>query len=201
MNFFTRRKARGLLEQYRNLNMPVKLHVGCGRNYKDGWINLDQSPKTASDLKMDVRKGLPFPNDSVDYILNEHFIEHLSYEDGLAFLKEAYRVLKPGGVVRTAFPDLDVLIDSYTRDCWRQMEWVRLIKAQWYPSGCFMLNECIREKGSHRYMYSVKELARRLGEAGFAEGGIRECAVHESRFAELKNAERRADSGVVEAQK
>ena len=53
-----------------------KLHVGCGEIYLEDWINIDiESPK--ADLIHDLRKPLPFEDDSIDFIYNEHFIEHL----------------------------------------------------------------------------------------------------------------------------
>ena len=201
MSFFRKRKVEKLLSKLNNQNKSIKLHVGCGGNYKEGWINIDNHLRTKKDLKLDLRGVIPFPDGSIDFIYNEHFIEHLSYDDGFDFLKASYRILKPGGVIRTAFPDLDTLIDSHIKDYWREMEWVRLINAQWYPSGCFMLNKCIREGGLHLYMYNVSELTRRLIEAGFGEDNICECKVNQSSYPELKGIEKRADSSVVEAVK
>jgi len=196
---FKKRKAKELLNKFHNENKLVKLHIACGRNYKKGWINIDNNSYAKKDFHLDLRNGIPFPDNSIDFIYNEHFIEHLSYEDGFNFLKEAYRVLKPNSVIRTSFPDLDTLIDSYIKDYWREMEWVKLINAHWYPSGCFMLNQCIREKGLHLYMYNVNELKRRLKEAGFRKNNIYKCKVNQSNYSELKDIERRADSSVVEA--
>lgn len=201
MLFLTKIKALNILSRFNRQNKPLKLHIGCGRNYKQSWINIDNSSKAKKDLHLDLRKGIPFPDNSIDFIFNEHFIEHLSYEDGFAFLKEAFRIIRPKGVIRTAFPDLDTLIDGYIKDSWREMEWVKLINAQWYPSGCFMLNQCIREKGAHQYMYNVSELKRRLKEAGFRDNNIYECKVHQSNYSELKDVEKRADSSVIEAVK
>lgn len=201
MRFLTSWKIKKIINKTKASNTLVKLHIGSGRNYKEGWINIDINPKTRKDLCIDVNRSLPFQNDSVDFIFYEHFIEHLSYGDGFDFLKESYRILKHGGVIRTAFPDIDKLIDSYINDYWRQMEWVKLINAQWYPSGCFMLNECIKEKGLHKYMYSIKELTRRLIEAGFKENRIHQCQAGHSDYKELQDAEKRADSGIVEAVK
>jgi predicted SAM-dependent methyltransferase len=199
MLYFTKRKALSILRKFNRENKPLKLHIGCGGHYKEGWVNIDNNPRAKKDLRLNVLKGIPFPDNSVDYIFNEHFIEHLSYKAGLNFLKEAFRVLKPKGVIRTAFPDIDTLIDAHIKDTWREMEWVKLIKAQWYPSGCFMLNQCIRENGAHLYMYNVSELTRRLEEAGFRGDGISQCKVRQSRFAEMNNAEKRVDSSTVEA--
>jgi predicted SAM-dependent methyltransferase len=192
--------AENNLKKFSGKNRVLRLHIGCGRNYKEGWINVDSS-KAKKNLCVDLRKGIPFPGNSIDFIYNEHFIEHLSYEEGFCFLREAYRVLKPKAVLRTAFPDLDTLIEAYQKNTWRKMEWVKLIKADWYPSGCFMLNQCIREDGLHKYMYSVDELKRRLHEAGFDSADVYECQVNQSNYDDLKCIERRADSSVVEAVK
>ncbi len=182
-------------------DQPLKLHIGCGRNYKESWINIDFDPATRKDILHDLSKGIPFPDNSVDFIYNEHFIEHLSYKDGFAFMNEAYRVLKPGGVLRIACPDLDFMIEGYTKDNWRSQEWVGLINAHWYPSKGYAFNQNLREDGEHRYMYNYDDLAARLNEAGFFSHHIHAKKMGHSTYPELQNIERRADSLVVEARK
>ena len=62
----------------------------------------------------DLRKGLPFADNSVDFIYFGQAIEHLNplYEVP-QFVAECRRVLRPGGIVRISTPDLDVLLASY----------------------------------------------------------------------------------------
>ena len=62
----------------------------------------------------DVRKGWPFADGSVDFIYCGQFIEHLNplYEVP-PFLKECYRVLRPGGLIRVSTPDLDLILAAY----------------------------------------------------------------------------------------
>jgi len=60
-----------------------------------------------------VEYGLPFPDESVDYLYSSHLLEHLSKEDANKLLKEAYRVLKKGGVIRICVPDLEYAISLY----------------------------------------------------------------------------------------
>ena len=57
----------------------IKLNLGCGPNLKKGFINIDLSKK--ANLRLDLRKPLPFKGNTVDYIYSEHFFEHLSYTD------------------------------------------------------------------------------------------------------------------------
>jgi predicted SAM-dependent methyltransferase len=61
---------------------------------------------------------LPIPNiddNTYDGTFSEHFIEHLTKEHGIAFLKEMYRVLKPGGVIRVIWPSMD-FVDYLSSD-------------------------------------------------------------------------------------
>jgi len=99
----------------------VKLNIGCFINmFYYGWINIDILD--LSDFakrncyifrQLDVREGLPYDDNSVDYIFSSHMIEHLTDEEGMKFLKECYRVLKPGGVLRLATPHARQLMADY----------------------------------------------------------------------------------------
>jgi predicted SAM-dependent methyltransferase len=82
----------------------MKLNIGCGP-YKDaGVINIDKNPVWEPDLVLDVRKGLPYEDNSVDGIKAWHFIEHLDKDEIVGFLAECYRVLKQKGKLDLLFP-------------------------------------------------------------------------------------------------
>ena len=73
--------------------------------------------KNGSDvLNYDVTKGLPFEDNSIDYIYSSHFIEHLSFGDAIEFFKECKRVLKRGGILRIICPDLEKWINNYIQN-------------------------------------------------------------------------------------
>lgn len=75
------------------------LHLGCGDNHLDGWFNLDMP-------NFDITHPLPFANESTEAIFLEHVIEHILPSEAYGFFLEARRILKPGGILRLAFPDL-----------------------------------------------------------------------------------------------
>lgn len=95
-----RRKARALTGA-----RPALLHLGCGELPRKGWTNVDLYGVPV-DLRWNLNRSLPYASDSVDAIFHEHVLEHLPMDKGLRLTRECYRVLKPGGVLRIAVPDV-----------------------------------------------------------------------------------------------
>jgi len=95
----------------------VKLvNVGCGAVYHPAWINLDAAPSAPEVKRSDARDGLPFPDASVDAVYHAHLLEHLNAASARAFLRECHRVLRPGGILRVAVPDLEGIAQAYLRE-------------------------------------------------------------------------------------
>lgn len=103
----------------------LKLNVGSFITmHHNGWINIDQhdlmdyaNHQGYKYMKTDVRNGLPFKTGAVDLISTNHFLEHLTYDEGLRFLRECRRVLKPDtGAMRVVVPDASLLNAMYL-DC------------------------------------------------------------------------------------
>lgn len=140
----------------------IKIHLGCGPHVFPGWQNLDIEPKHPDVIRHDLTKPLPFDENSVTYIYSEHFIEHIGKRQGAEFLKECYRILSSGGVLRISTPDLAVLAKDYVDgkiDRWG--------KVFWNPaSACDLLNEGMRSWG-HQYVYDLPEITLNLKKAGF----------------------------------
>jgi predicted SAM-dependent methyltransferase len=61
----------------------------------------------------DLRRGIPFPDRTFDAVYHSHFLEHIPREAAAGFLAECHRVLKPGGTLRIAVPDLHRILTSY----------------------------------------------------------------------------------------
>ena len=89
----------------------VKLNLGSGKDYREGFINIDNSPYIKKDLALDLDAyPFPFDDNSVDYVLAMAVIEHL--EDMKGFMEEIHRILKPGGKLRFRVPLAFTHIDS-----------------------------------------------------------------------------------------
>src|SRR5439155_19849097 len=70
-------------------------------------------PWDSNVLIHDVRKPLPFANDSASAIYASHILEHLYLEKGRALLGECLRVLAGGGVLRIVVPDVHSIVREY----------------------------------------------------------------------------------------
>jgi len=90
-----------------------RLNWGCGEHPEPGWLNSDVKNVPGIDIVADVRAGLPLESDSIDYITSIHALPELPYPDLVPALRELRRVLKPGGVLRLALPDLERGIEAY----------------------------------------------------------------------------------------
>jgi predicted SAM-dependent methyltransferase len=61
----------------------------------------------------DLRKGIPFDDDTFDVVYHSHLLEHIDRGMAPFFLRECYRVLKNNGIIRIVVPDLQVIVNRY----------------------------------------------------------------------------------------
>ncbi|MDR2819186.1 MAG: glycosyltransferase [Desulfovibrio sp.] len=89
------------------------LNLGCGNTYHPDWLNIDFHAHGGAVSAYDLRLGVPFADATFDVVYHSHVLEHFSREDGKAFLQECFRVLRPGGLLRVAVPDLENIARAY----------------------------------------------------------------------------------------
>ena len=162
---------RSLREARRYLDRgDLKLHFGSGPNHKPGWVNIDLDRR--ADLQLDLREDLPFRDGSVGIIYSEHFFEHLEYPREVNhLLREARRVLKPGGVFSVGVPDTEFALRAYV---FSREEFFRINKERgWHPPWCrtrmHQINYHFRQAGEHKWQYDLETLAQVLTDAGFVD--------------------------------
>jgi len=112
----------------------LKLNIGCGGNPLSGYTNIDQGTLEEIRLRYPEKKfsddvviepwdvfKLPLPHGSVDEILADSFIEHLSFTDEPRFLMEAKRVLKFGAILNISVPDFEEVCRIWlaAKDDWK----------------------------------------------------------------------------------
>jgi SAM-dependent methyltransferase len=85
----------------------VKLNLGSGHSKGDGYINIDIDKTVNPDLVLDVSKGLPYDDNSVDKVRAFDFLEHIPIGKTIFVVDEIWRVLKPGGIFEHLTPSTD----------------------------------------------------------------------------------------------
>jgi SAM-dependent methyltransferase len=89
------------------------LNLGCAARFHPDWENVDFSPAAPNVRAHDLRDGIPYPDGTFDVVYHSHVLEHFSKHAAPVFLRECYRVLSPGGVMRVAVPDLERIARLY----------------------------------------------------------------------------------------
>jgi len=92
------------------------INLGCGAHSIDGWMNVDSRKTGDNVIVHDLHQGVPFEDNSIDVVYHSHVLEHFARSDATFFLRECYRVLKPGGVIRIVVPDLEELCREYLKN-------------------------------------------------------------------------------------
>lgn len=153
---------------------PNRLHVGCGMNVLDGWLNCDLVPVSDDIVALDATRPLPFADGTFDHVFSEHMIEHVAYRHGVALLRECMRVLRPGGRLRVATPDMAFVVGLYGQERSElQDAYVRWSKETFLgdvPAGddVFVINNFVRDWG-HTFVYDERVLRDAMERAGFRD--------------------------------
>jgi predicted SAM-dependent methyltransferase len=90
-------------------------NFGCGTTFHQAWDNFDFIPSGEEVRSVDLRRPLPFGDNVYDAVYSSHSLEHLPRNEVPAVLAEFLRILKPGGVIRLAVPDLELMARTYIK--------------------------------------------------------------------------------------
>ncbi len=131
----------------------------------------------------DLAHGIPFKDGVVDFIYSSHFLEHLFYKDAQHLLKESFRVLKVGGIIRISVPDLKYAVDLYHSGKKHEM-----------LKNYFFVEDDASNYARHKYMYDFGLLSESLSLAGFQN--IRRCKYQEGLTPDLEKLDNRPEESL-----
>ena len=144
----------------------MRLHLGCGQRYLDGYVNIDfpvsmhtVQLRTVADRHADLL-ALAYPERSVDEVRLHHVFEHFARHTACALLASWQSWLKDGGQLRIEVPDLLLTgiaalnpLGSSQRRCVAERHLFGSHEADW---------------ASHKEAYSPGRLRRLVQAFGFA---------------------------------
>ena len=119
---------------------PLKVMLGAGPSQYDGWLQTD---KDIFDVTLPEDWSTLFTPNSIDSLLSEHMLEHLSEDEARTTLAECYRYLKPQGLFRLAVPDGNRRDPAYVK-------------------------EVAPPNDGHKMLYTIDSLTAMLQSVGFA---------------------------------
>lgn len=125
---------------------PSLVNIGCGSTWHPAWTNLDVRPVSSHVRAWDVCKGLPFDSEQVDACYASHVLEHLPRPQARALLVESLRVLRPGGIIRLAVPDLEAIAREYLDVLARADKGEQAAMAQYEWIALELLDQLVRDR-------------------------------------------------------
>ncbi len=90
----------------------IKLNVGSGGTEIPGYIGIDHK-QGGEAYPLTYNNGELVADKSVSVLLASHVLEHFSHRDVATVVAEWVRVLKPGGWLKIAVPDLEWIAKNY----------------------------------------------------------------------------------------
>ncbi len=158
------------------------LDVGCGGEFNDGFRYLDvRPPEEVSQrhrdryLQADIARLTESQRAALgcyDLIRLQHVLEHLSFEDGAAALRNCSRLLDPGGYLLISVPDLRRYAERYLSGDLPQSEgafegWAgNRIPADAPASAYFSIFAHGIQNDTHRWCYDFAGLDYQLRRCG-----------------------------------
>lgn len=192
-------KSKKIVCEYLEKEKVRKLHIGCGSNILEGWLNTDIRDDHEDIAYMDAGLAFPLGAETLDFIFSEHLLEHLKLNQQVIMLNECRRVLKKDGVLRIATPSLDFLFSLYT-DSQKQehqeyLEWAELaipnlraaknINSAY--SKVYVINNFFKDWG-HQLIHNYQSLEELAYKNGFTR--VSQLEVGQSNYYELRNLEK-----------
>lgn len=135
----------------------IKLHLGCGKVYIPGFIHIDLEDYKHIDYNHNISNLEIYEDNTIDLIYCCHALEYFDRNDAEIALKEWYRVLKPGGVLRLAVPDFEAIVSLYLNGSLMDRGILGPLYGRMKVKDIYIYHKTVYD------FYSLKELLERIG--------------------------------------
>ncbi len=136
------------------------LNLGCGSTYVKGWTNIDFVSSSEDVIAHNLLEGIPHKDNGFDLVYHSHVLEHFPKSEAPKFIAECFRVLKPGGVIRIAIPDLEQIASNYIKYLNEALENVPLADKKYEWTMLEMYDQVVREKPGGEMGTYIKDLSK-----------------------------------------
>ena len=137
----------------------VKLHLGCGPKHIEGFVHVDALDYPHVDHVGRVDDLTFIEDGTVTLIYASHVLEHFGRHEYQDVLREWYRVLKPGGVLRLGVPDFGACARLYADGQISDLEMIRGLICGGQKD----------EYDYHKIIFDEKSLSSALHDVGYSE--------------------------------
>ncbi|MCX6762600.1 MAG: methyltransferase domain-containing protein [Candidatus Moranbacteria bacterium] len=172
-SIFRQQMSKVYIKRMLKIKKEIFLEIGSGEKRGiNGWATIDVVNKC--DIFWDLRKGIPFPENSVAKVYSSHLFEHLSFSEGQNLLSNCMRVLKPGGYFSICVPNAKLYIKAYLSQDSLDESFFRYKPALNHTTKIDYVNYMAYMDGHHKYMFDKENLIYLLKSAGFSTVRSRE---------------------------
>lgn len=126
------------------------------------WSNIDgeRRPGDGADHVGAIQDGLPWADDTFEYVVSHHGFMMLPEQDLVPALVELRRVTKPGGWLRVSVPSLSRAVDAWRQD-----------RIEWFPLKAVTVDDALcvylTQGGATKSLFTSARLQRLMWEAGW----------------------------------
>lgn len=138
----------------------MKLHLGCGKRFLEGYVHIDIADFEHIDYKTAVDDLSMFKDKSASEIYASHVIEYFDRDEIRIVLAEWMRVLKSGGILRIAVPNFKELVNVYKTSS-KLNNLLGPLYGKWETSEENFIY--------HKTVYDMSSLTELLSELGFKD--------------------------------
>jgi len=150
----------------------MKLHVGCGTNKLEGWINIDGVKSCEPDLVHDLSHPLPYDDLSADELKAEGVLEHMDKYMRYCVFSDWARTLKVGGLMHIGVPDFQKLLTRFFK--FKFDDFVDTF----FGENMWRSEIYIGHFGNHKWGYSQKSLTAFIRQFGIEPVDVKTAGLN-----------------------
>lgn len=138
------------------------LNLGCGATFHKDWTNVDFVSTGENVMAHNLLAGVPFEAGKFDVVYHSHVLEHFPKEKAILFIKECHRVLKKGGIIRVAIPDLERIAKNYLKYLEESLNNVPKAPQKYEWSLLEMYDQVVRSEGGGEMIAFIQDESKQI---------------------------------------